>query len=247
MARIYLGLAVVSFLLLLTNLALGLWTGPYGEAADQMIQAGRHVDELSKEVERAQFRLRRGGENQAADQAALDEAQAKLEQARADHRQATREFDALRPRVNVHMLLGIAASLVAILVNSIAVTYFVGTSRWCREVVETYRLDPALAEESQRLKRRTFPWSLAGMLTIVVLVGLGASSDPGANLSSHLQWRGWHFGFAVLATVFLGIAFLQQMQNVGANYRVIERILAEVRRIRQERGLEVDEVAGTPS
>ena len=36
-----------------------------------------------------------------------------------------------------------------VLVESVVVTYFIGTSRWCKEVVETYRLDPAAVQDEQ--------------------------------------------------------------------------------------------------
>src|SRR5690349_20501983 len=63
----------------------------------------------------------------------------------------------------LHRLTGVAAALMVVLVESIVVTYFIGTSRWCKEVVDTYQLgrDPVVA--SNRLKRRTFPWALSGM------------------------------------------------------------------------------------
>jgi hypothetical protein len=223
LARIYLGLAIFAMLLLLTNLALGLATGPYGEAFAALAEANTKLKLLK----------------QSAD-AGDDEVQAAEEARKA----AFEEARQLQGKLSVHMLLGIAASLVAILVNSVAVTYFVGTSRWCKEVAESYRLDPALADESQRLKRRTFPWAVAGMLTIVLLVALGALSDPSVfsdpdnNPARHLTWRTYHFLAAILGTGFLGLAFFIQQQNVAANYRVIERILAEVRRIRAERGLD---------
>ena len=87
--------------------------------------------------------------------------------------------------MTLHMLLGQAAALVAVLVNSITITYFIGTSRWCKEVCETYRLPAELAERSTRLKRSTFPWALAGILAVIVIVGLGAAADPsGANLAA---------------------------------------------------------------
>ena len=52
--------------------------------------------------------------------------------------QAQESFTPMRKRATMHMLLGLFAVLVTILVQSIAVTYFVGTGRWCKEVVETY-------------------------------------------------------------------------------------------------------------
>ena len=49
----------------------------------------------------------------------------------------------------VHRLTGIAAALAVVLVESVIVTYFIGTSRWCKEVIETYSLDPARGPREQ--------------------------------------------------------------------------------------------------
>ena len=73
----------------------------------------------------------------------------------------------------VHRLSGIFSSLMVVLVNSMAVTYFIGTGRWCREVVETYELDNVLIERSKQLKRQAFPWAVSGMLAVVTIVALG--------------------------------------------------------------------------
>ncbi|HTN75194.1 MAG TPA: hypothetical protein VL096_08105 [Pirellulaceae bacterium] len=217
MARIYLGLAVFSFLLLSLNIALGLWTADYGEAADEMVAASQTATKLER--------------SGVAEPQTLAEAKQAREVALA-------RLAPLRSRATLHMLMGIAAALVAVLVNSISVTYFIGTSRWCREVVDAYHLDNSLADRSLQLKRRTFPWALFGILTIILLVGLGASSDPGANLATHLTWRTWHFLCGVLGTLFIGYAYLVQVRNVGANYRIIEEILAQVQQVRDARGLD---------
>ena len=68
-------------------------------------------------------------------------------------------------------MFGLGSALVVVFVNSIVVTYFIGTSRWCKEVVETYSLDRGLLRRSVILKRRTFPWAVMAML-----VGRWASS-----------------------------------------------------------------------
>src|SRR3989337_2072811 len=85
-----------------------------------------------------------------------------------------RSADTLR-WATVHRLTGVAAALVVVLVNSIVVTYFIGTSRWCKEVSETYGLDRALVHRGTQLKRRTFPWAVMGMLTVVGLIALGGA------------------------------------------------------------------------
>ena len=92
--------------------------------------------------------------------------------------------------MTIHMLLGAGGALVAILVNSITVTYFIGTSRWCKEVCETYRLPPQLAQQSTRLKRSTFPWAVLGILSVIAVVALGAAADPsGANHEPRVALR----------------------------------------------------------
>jgi hypothetical protein len=232
LSRIYLVLAIFSLVLLLANIGLGLWTGEYGEAATRMFVAGNEVKAIENSPE-------------------LD----LTKHAAADARRvaARDQTLALKGRVTIHMLLGVAASLVAILVSSISVTYFVGTSRWCKEVVEAYHLDRSLAEESQRLKRRTFPWAVCGMLTIVAIVALGALSDPSVfsdpagNPARHLTWRTYHFLCALVGTGFLAYAFYIQQQNIGANYDVIERIVAEVQRIRAARGLDAEDESKSAS
>src|SRR5262245_48891489 len=82
--------------------------------------------------------------------------------------QATRQW------ATIHLLTVLAAALMVVFIECVIVTYFIGTSRWCKEVVETYQLDRAAIDESNRLKRRTFPWALAGMLVVVGIIALGA-------------------------------------------------------------------------
>ncbi len=88
---------------------------------------------------------------------------------------------------SVHRLLGVAAGILVVLVNSIVVTYFIGTSRWCKEVVETYQLNPELVRRSVALKRRAFPWALSGMLVIIGVTALGGAADP-ATLRQGTEW-----------------------------------------------------------
>lgn len=138
----------------------------------------------------------------------------------------------------VHRLTGVAAALAVVFVESVVVTYFIGTSRWCKEVVETYQLDPAPVVASNRLKRRTFPWALAGMLTVVVVISLGAAADP-ATLQPHTKnWADWHLWGAFLGIVFVGWTYLIEWNNIVANHAIIDEIVAKVGEVRREQGLE---------
>ena len=145
--------------------------------------------------------------------------------------QAAANFEPVASRALVHRMLGIVASLVVILVNSISVTYFIGTSRWCREVVDAYRLDPALAKHSALLKRKTFPWSLLGILVMLGVAAVGAACDPGTGYLRP-QWVTPHVVTAIGGTMFIAVAFFYQVRGIAANYRLIEEILEQVRTMR---------------
>jgi len=146
-------------------------------------------------------------------------------------------------RIGPHFLVGLATCLIVVLVMSIAVTYFIGTGRWCREVSDTYRLDPQFAARSNRLKRSAFPYALGGMLVMVIVAALGAAGDPAAALQVQppggLPWSTVHLAAALLGTAFLAFSFVMLWLAIDEHRRVIADILAEVRRIRQEKGLEV--------
>jgi hypothetical protein len=137
----------------------------------------------------------------------------------------------------LHRLTGIAAALVVVLVESVIVTYFVGTTRWCKEVVETYQLDLALVQESNRLKRRTFPWALAGMLAVVGIIALGGAADPATGRPDTQAWADWHLVGAVLGILLIAWTYLVAWNNIFANQAVIERVVSKVAQIRRKRGI----------
>ncbi|MEX2141565.1 MAG: hypothetical protein WD894_20030 [Pirellulales bacterium] len=142
-------------------------------------------------------------------------------------------------RASVHRRAGVAAAIVVIFANSLAVTYFIGTSRWCKEVVASYSLDSKLLRRSMALKRRTFPWAVSSMLVIVAVVALGASADPGTGMENTADWVLPHVLGSLAALAFLVLSFFVQGSNIRAHYEVIKDIMTEVRRVREARGLAV--------
>src|SRR3954471_24168131 len=88
----------------------------------------------------------------------------------------------------LHRLTGVAAALAVVFVESVVVTYFIGTSRWCKEVVETYQLARPAVAASTQWKRRTFPWALAGMLGGVAVIALGGPADPASLQPNTKAW-----------------------------------------------------------
>jgi hypothetical protein len=225
MTRIFLGLACFAFALLAINLFLGLSIGDYNGSAATWRKAIADV----RAIERT--RPKRDDPELLA--------------ARDRQQQANQAMEPMRGRVRAHWLFGLAAALVTVLVNSVTVTYFIGTSRWCKEVCEAYSLDPELAARCLRLKRRTFPWAFGGIMAILGIVALGASSEPGNSMSENpAAWVDYHFLAAFVGLAFIGGSFLRQATSIQTNYALIQSIMEEVRRVRSGHGLESETAEG---
>lgn len=225
MARIFSVLALLAVLLLAANFGVGLTIGDFNSAAKHKQDAYNHLIALERR-ERA---------DKTVD--TMDLEQTKQAAAKADE-----GFRGPRARMTLHMLLGSAAALITVLVSSITITYFIGTTRWCKEVSDAYAIGPEWSERSAQLKRSAFPWALAGILTVILVVGLGAAADPsGANWSRSSQFVMPHYGAAMIGLVIVILAFWMQASRIAENHEVIQRILAEVERIRMAKNLPVEE------
>ena len=208
-------LAIVALGLLSANLVLGLAIGDYNSTAREFNQANKAYYEAKR----------------------LHAPAAEMDVAKAAYEKTMAAFAEPHRRVLIHRLLGVAAALLAVLVNSITITYFIGTSRWCKEVVETYQLPAALAERSARLKRLAFPWALLGIFTILAIVSLGAAADPGgANRASAANLVLPHYLSALLGIVLIAAAFYVQNSRINENYQLIAEILAQVAHARNDAG-----------
>lgn len=153
--------------------------------------------------------------------------------------------DATDPAVlrwgTVHRLSGMFAALVVLLVNSISVTYFIGTGRWCREVVEAYGLPSELVDRSRRLKRGAFPFAVAGMLAVVGIVALGGAADPGGGLTGpggSRDWVTWHLVGGIGLAAVIAWCFQAQLPAIRRQHDLIDEVMVGVRRERAARGLE---------
>jgi hypothetical protein len=146
----------------------------------------------------------------------------------------------------LHRLTGVAAALAVVFVESVVVTYFIGTSRWCKEVVETYQLDQSAVLASNQLKRRTFPWALAGMLGVVVVIALGGAADPASLQPNTKAWVNWHLIGAFSGIGLVAWTYLVAWNNILANSAIITGLVAEVARLRQDRGWDAEAGSGTP-
>lgn len=225
MVRIFSGLAALAIALLAANFVVGLAIGDFNRSYREALAALDEVSRLRKQKD--------------ADRAAKDQVEAK-------YAAATAELAGPYSRKQLHLWLGLLGGLVTLLASSVTVTYFIGTSRWCREVCETYRLSAELIERSQRLKRSAFPWAVASMLIVIVMAGLGAAADPSANANAStysISFVQPHYIAAMLGLLLIAWSFWMQYSRIAENYLVISEILAEVQRVRKERGLMAEEPA----
>lgn len=227
MSRIFSALAAVALALLVSNVLIGLSFGDYNGMTLRWLALTRDV----READLREHKLR-------GDMDVKPVKDENLVEARAELAELDPAFKRASSWKNFHFMFGVFAGLVTLLVNAVAVTYFIGTSRWCREVVDAYGIDDSPADESVRLKRRTFPWAVTGMLTMVAIAALGAASDPTGSVPNSQNWVMVHRIVAIVGTALIGWAFWNQAHNVKTNHGLIERILADVRRVRRERGME---------
>ncbi len=143
--------------------------------------------------------------------------------------------------LSFHRLAGVAAGVVVLLADSVVVTYFIGTSRWIREVSDTYRLEPHFADRSARLKWRAFPASLTSMLTVLAIATLGAVADPMASVRlsppAGMSWGMVHLTAACMGIALMAACFVIQRREIITNQSIIAAVVAEVQKIRKERGL----------
>ena len=215
MARIFFALACLAFLILVVNLVVGATSGDYGGSWRSYASVARTYQKAEK-------------------QAGL--APGELQKLREANDVALEKFLPVRNRMKWHFWLGIIGTLVTILLNSVSVTYFIGTNRWCMEVVETYSLDSQLAMRSKAIKREAFPWAFGGIVAMITVAAFGGLADPAGYYGQmSASWVTPHWILASLATLFVGWSFLIQVGKIGENYDVIETILLGVESIRQQR------------
>lgn len=131
-----------------------------------------------------------------------------------------------------HIWLALITNVATLAVHCLIFIYFLGTGRWVKEVARAYGIaDDPLPKLTRELKRKSFPPALFAMLIVI------AASAAGAGKQTAGWWWGWH---AILATVALGVnvwAFWVEVRCVSINAGVIDRVMAEVDRIRAEKGL----------
>ncbi len=150
---------------------------------------------------------------------------------------------AVQSRVAVHFLTGVAALVFAVLVHALVITYFMGTGRWLEETCTAYRLGDSWQVRSRTLKWRLYPAMVGSLLLLILTGAFGGAADP----ASAVGFKG--IGSLTAAQVHLSVSIVTLVINAAVNVfeymalrgngLLVHDVLAEVRRIRVERGLDV--------
>lgn len=140
-------------------------------------------------------------------------------------------------QVGTHFLVAMGAAMIALMVHAIALTYFMGTGRWIEETCEAYRLGNSARDENIRLKYRVIPGMVIMMLLIMATGSFGAITDPASHY--RIPWsRLAHFTLACATLVGNLLVSCLEWNQIVRNGKVVEAVIAEVRRIRKEKGLD---------
>jgi hypothetical protein len=150
---------------------------------------------------------------------------------------------AVQAAFSYHFFAATLALIFAALVHAIVLTYFMGTGRWMEETCRAYALPGHWREENQRLKSRMTLGMMACFALLIATGATGAAADP----ASPVEFAGW-FGLSgatihfLLGSTTLAANMLVNFWEYQAIYRngeIVNAVLAEVRRMREERGLAV--------
>jgi hypothetical protein len=76
------------------------------------------------------------------------------------------------------------------------------------------------------------------MLAIVGVSALGAAADPGRMQPGTENWVVPHLVGAMVGIAFIAWAYLIEAKRIGQQQDLISLVLSEVKRIRDERGLD---------
>ena len=145
--------------------------------------------------------------------------------------------------VSYHILTALAGLVFASLVHALFLTYFMGTGRWMEETAGAYSLPNHWRRENQSLKYRIL-LAISGAFVLLLATGaFGTAADP----ASPVGFQGWaglsaatiHLLLASITVAVNLLVNVWELQAIQRNSRLIEEVLAEVKRIRTERGLPV--------
>lgn len=142
-----------------------------------------------------------------------------------------------RAQLAAHFRAALAAVPVALLVHSVAFTYFMGTGRWIEETSEAYKLGPELRDQNVKLKYRMLPGMMLCVGLMLATGAFGAISDPAANIRM-AHSKVIHFSLAISLILANLLVTWTEWQSISRNGLLVEAVMDRVRQIRRERGLD---------
>lgn len=150
----------------------------------------------------------------------------------------------VQSQISRHMLIGVGSLTFATLVHAVLLTYFMGTGRWIEETSQAYSLDNAWHKQNQSIKYGVLPGMTLCLLLLIATGALGAAADPATPVSVDgflgLSGAAIHFVVSVLTgLVNIGVNAIEFFA-IRRNAAIVEGVLTQVRKIRQDRGLPVE-------
>lgn len=148
---------------------------------------------------------------------------------------------AAQSQVTLHFLSAVAALCFSILVHAVVLTYFMGTGRWLEETCTAYKLGDAWQSQSREIKWRLYPTMLLAILLLIVTGAFGAACDP----ASAFRFSGFgpldaaqvHLVSAIATLAVNAAAAVLEFKALVRNGALVNDVVAQVRRMRAERGL----------
>jgi hypothetical protein len=137
-----------------------------------------------------------------------------------------------------HFLIGLFSSVGVLLIHCLAITYFLGTGRWVKEVCIAYGLpDEGWPRQTRDIKRGNTPYAILAMLITIGTTAAGAARQ-------NFDWPAWpHATLAGITLVVNGLVWVIEYRNMKANHRILDEVFAETVRMRAEQGLPSNEEA----
>lgn len=145
--------------------------------------------------------------------------------------------------ISVHLLAGLGTLFFSLLCHSLVLTYFMGTGRWLEETCIAYKLDPKFQADSRSMKWRVYPLMTLCLMLLIATGAFGAAADP----ASAFGFKGWgslsgagvHFLVAVTTLVITMGTYGFEFLSLQRNGEIVNQVLAQVRQIREAKGLPV--------
>jgi hypothetical protein len=131
-----------------------------------------------------------------------------------------------------HFVLGLFTSVGVLLIHCLAITYFLGTGRWVKEVCLAYGLpDERWPRQTRDIKRGNTPFAILAMLVTIGTAAAGAARQT-------FDWPAWpHAALAGTTLVVNAVVWVIEYRNMNTNLRILDEVYAETERMRAEQGL----------